>query len=145
MTSHIACNTGRGSGGGRWRPLSVVTCDARTRDSGSHFHANKRLQAHSPAATRPGAESPARAANDPTTGPMTTPRLVAADSHPNALARSWGAMVSATYACATPVVPPPRPWTKRDRNRSQREPANAKIPYAIADAVKPTKIAGRRP
>src|SRR5207253_7577789 len=85
-----------------WRPLALVACDGSTRDSGSHFQANATLHRHSAAATRPGADWPARAANEPTTGPMTTPRLVAADSHPSALARSCGAIVSATYACATP-------------------------------------------
>src|SRR5439155_41194 len=81
------------------------------RDSGSHFQANITLTPHKPAATRPGAISPQRAANEPSAGPTMTPKLVAADSHPSALARSCGAIVSATYACATPVVPPPSPRT----------------------------------
>src|SRR6266480_4906148 len=51
-------------------------------------------------------------------GPMTTPALVAAEIHPSALARSPGAIVSATYACATPVVPPPNPWTIREATSS---------------------------
>src|SRR6266581_6603477 len=55
-------------------------CGEKTRDSGSHFHAKMRFAAHSAAATSPGADSPARAANDPTTGPITTPRLVAAEA-----------------------------------------------------------------
>ena len=76
---------------------------------------------------------------------MTTPRLVAADNHPSAFARSCGAIVSATYACATPVVPPPRPWTKRDTNSSQSDPASPNTTYARVDAVSPTSSAGRRP
>src|SRR5712691_6254159 len=141
----MAFNTGRGSGGGTCRPLAVVACDGSTRDSGSHFQANATLHRHSAAATRPGADWPARAANEPTTGPMTTPRLVAAESQPRALARSCGAIVSATYACATPVVPPPRPWMKRDTNSNQSDPANPKTTYARLDAVSPTSSAGRRP
>src|ERR1041385_8690648 len=133
-TSHIASRTGRGCGGGTCRPLAVVTCVGTTRDSGSHFHANTRLPAHKAAATIPGAQSPARAANEPMTGPMTTPRLVAADSQPSALARSCGTMVSATYAWATPVVPPPRPWTKRETKSSHSDPASPKMKYAAVDA-----------
>src|SRR5436309_11666668 len=144
-TSHSASRTGRGSGGGTWRPLSVVTWEASARDSGSHFQANITLTPHNPAATRPGAISPQRAANEPSAGPTMTPKLVAADSHPSALARSCGAIVSATYACATPVVPPPSPWTKRDTNSSHSEPANPKITYAIAEADTPTSRAGPRP
>src|SRR5881628_976470 len=111
---------------GTCRPLPVVVCEGSTRDSGSHFQANPTLHKHRAAATRPGAACPARAAKEPKTGPITTPRLVAADSQPKALARSWGAIVSATYAWATPVVPPPRPWMKRDTNSNQRVVANPK-------------------
>ena len=85
------------------------------------------MHKHNAAATRPGADAPPRAAKDPRTGPITTPRLVAAESHPSALARSCGAIVSATYACATPVVPPPNPWTKRDTNKSHSDPAKPKM------------------
>src|SRR5256885_7574947 len=141
----MAGSTGRGSGGGTCRPLSVVAWDGSTRDSGSHFQANAMLHRHRAAATRPGAACPARAAKEPTTGPITTPRLVAADSQPKALARSCGAIVSATYAWATPVVPPPRPWMKRDTNSNQSDAANPKTAYAMADAVRPTSNAGRRP
>src|SRR5690349_20799959 len=109
ITSHNASRTGRGLGVATWCPLAVVMCVANTRDSGSHFHAKTRLHRQNVAATRPGADSPKFAANDPIAGPITTPRLVAAESHPSALARSWGAIVSATYAWATPVVPPPSP------------------------------------
>src|SRR5260370_29483730 len=96
ITSHAAARTDRGSGAGLWRPLSVVVYELNARDSGSHFHAKIRLPAHSAAATSPGAHEPARAAKDPTTGPMTTPKLVAADSQPNALARPCAPIVSAT-------------------------------------------------
>jgi hypothetical protein len=61
------------------------------------------------------------------------------------LARSAGAIVSATYACATPVVPPPRPWTKRDANNIHKLVAKPKIAYANAEALSPMIIAGRRP
>src|SRR5260370_35208912 len=96
ITSHTAARTDRGSGAGMWRPLSVVGYELNARDSGSHFHAKIRLPAHTAAATSPGAHEPARAAKDPTTGPRTTPTLVDAASQPNALARSCGAIVSAT-------------------------------------------------
>src|SRR5689334_19922881 len=98
-----------------------------TRDSGSHRHAKMTFRTHKPAATRPGAVAPQRAAIDPSPGPTITPALVAADHQPNALARSWGAIVSATYAWATPVVPPPSPWTKRDAKSNHSELANPKI------------------
>ncbi len=82
----------------------------------------------SAAAARPGPCGPhTLCVTDPSTAPMLTPRLVAADSQPRALARWPGAIVSATYAWATPVVPPPNPWTKRHTNSSQSEPANPKI------------------
>src|SRR5207247_9032468 len=77
-------------------------------------------------------------------GPMTTPALVAADSHPRAFARSAGAMVSATYACATPVAPPPAPWTARDANRSHSPFANPKIRDATPDPASPVISARRR-
>ena len=145
ITSHIASRTGRGSTGGKCRPLAVVTRDSSTRDSGSHFQAKNTLTTHSAAATRPGAVSPACVASEPRAGPTMTPRLVAAESHPKALARSFAGMVSATYACATPVVPPPRPCTNRETKSSHRASANPKIRYARAEAPKPTRIAGRRP
>src|SRR5438270_11995451 len=111
ITSHTASLTGR-SGGGAWRPLGVATWEPR-RDSGNHLHAKMKLPAHRAAATRPGADWPARKATDPTTGPINTPRLVAADSHPSALARSVRAIVAATYPSATPLAPPPHPCPER--------------------------------
>src|SRR6058998_1173076 len=74
------------------------------RDSGSHFHANATLTSTRAAANTPGAASPNRCMNDPIAGPTMTPALVAADSQPSALARSAGTILSATYACRTPVV-----------------------------------------
>src|SRR5579884_716632 len=150
ITSHSAARTGRGSGGtARAAGPSPATAGraagATGRDSGSHFQAKPTLTTHSAAATRPGAVSPQRALNEPSAGPTITPKLVAADSQPSALARSCGSIVSATYACATPVAPPPGPWTNRDRNSSGREPANPKIRYAAAEAARPTSSAGRRP
>ncbi len=76
---------------------------------------------------------------------MITPALVAAESHPNALARSAGGMLSATYACTTPVVPPPSPCTNRERKSSQSEWANPNATYANAELASPTSSAGRRP
>src|SRR5256885_16729334 len=104
----MACSPGRGPGGGTGRPLGLVVCDGRTRDSGSHFQANATLHRHSAAATRPGADWPARAANEPTTGPITTPRLVAGESPPSAFARPGPPLLSAPDACATPVAAAPR-------------------------------------
>src|SRR5206468_5376040 len=141
----LGSRTGRGSRGGAWRPLAVVPSGSTTRDSGNQRQAKITLKAHRPAATRPGTVSPQRAVSDASPGPTMTPALVAADSQPSALARSCGSMVSATYAWATPVVPPPRPCTKRDANSSQRALANPKMTYATADPVRPTNSTGRRP
>src|SRR5437660_9876928 len=86
--------------------------DGATRDSGSHFQANSTLMRTSTAAATPGPRGPhSLCVNDPRTAPILTPRLVAADNHPKARARCVGAIVSATQACATPVVPPPNPCT----------------------------------
>src|ERR1051325_8836388 len=144
-TSQRVCNTGRGCGGGTNVPLAVRKPGSRTRDSGSHRQANTTLMTQRAAATSPGAVSPPRAANEPTAGPTITPALGAAESQPRALARSWGGMVSATYACATPVVPPPSPCTNRDTNNCHSDPAKPKITYAIADALSPPSHAGRPP
>ena len=97
------------------------------------------------AATSPGAWRPKLKAAEPMKGPITTPALVAADSQPSALARSLGSIVSATYACATPVVPPPNPCTMREANSIHKLVAKPKITYANADAPRPMIIAGRRP
>ena len=75
-----------------------VTPACAQRDSGSHFHANATLTKTRALANKPGAASPKRCMNDPIAGPMITPALVAADSHPKALARSRGTIESATYA-----------------------------------------------
>ena len=72
----------------------------------------------------PGAAWPKWAADDPIAGPTITPAEVAAESQPRARARSPGAMVSATYAWATPVVPPPAPCTTRERKSSHTLSAN---------------------
>ena len=87
-------------------------------DSGSHFQAKNTLTRHSAAAIIPGAACPKCAANDPIAGPTMTPAEVAAESQPSARARSAGSTVSATYAWATPVVPPPAPCTTRERKSS---------------------------
>src|ERR1051325_8409225 len=144
-TSQRACNTGRGSGGGTNVPLAVRAPGSRKRDSGSHRQANNTLMTQRAAATSPGAVSPPRAANEPTAGPTITPALAAAESHPRALAGSWGGLVPATSACATPVAPPPSPCTNRDTNNCHSDPAKPKITYAIAEALSPTSSAGRRP
>src|SRR2546430_2374895 len=130
-----------------WRgaPGVRVTPACAQRDSGSHFHANATLTSTSALAKTPGAAAPNRCRNDPNAGPMTTPALVAADSQPSAFARSRGSIVSTTYACTTPVVPPPSPCTNRDRNNSQTVCAKPNTAYAIADVPSPTSNAGRRP
>ena len=45
----------------------------------------------------------------------------------------------------TPTVPPPAPCTMRERNRRNSESAYAKMMYAIAEAPRPIRRAGRRP
>jgi len=92
MTSHNACMTDR-PGGSCW-PLGV--CVWVTRDSGSHRQAKTTLTSMSAAATKPGTSVPKLRATDPMTGPIMTPALVAAEIQPSALARSAGAIVSAT-------------------------------------------------
>src|ERR1700688_1764430 len=85
---------------------------ARTRDSGSQRHANAMLSSTNVAAASPGPRGPhTLCVTDPNIAPILTPRLVAADSQPSALARWAGAIVSATYAWATPVVAPPKACT----------------------------------
>ena len=85
------------------------------------------------------------AAKEPITGPIMMPADVAAESHPRARARSSGRTVSATYAWATPVVPPPAPWMMREANSSHTLVASPKTVYAAADAKSPISSAGRRP
>src|SRR5918995_1638082 len=85
------------------------------RDSGSHLHAKKMLIRQRVAATSPGAAWPKCAEKEPIAGPTMTPADVAAESQPSARARLAGSTVSATYAWATPVVPPPAPCTTRER------------------------------
>src|ERR1041385_927994 len=130
-----------------WRtPPASGAAGVWTRDSGSQRHANAMLSSTSAAAARPGPRGPhTRWVTDPNTAPMLTPRLVAADSQPSALARCAGAIVSATYAWATPVVPPPKPWTKRETKSSHSDPASPKMKYAAVDAASPASSAGRRP
>ena len=50
------------------------------------------------AAARPGPAVPNAIADDPITGPIATPALVAAESQPSAFVRSSGFVASATYA-----------------------------------------------
>src|SRR5438105_13766516 len=101
ITSHTASLTGR-SGGGAWRPLGAATWEPR-RDSANHLHAKMKLPAHRATATRPGADWPARKATDPTTGPINTPTLAAADSQPSPSARALAPTVSPPYASPTPL------------------------------------------
>ena len=81
----------------------------------------------------------------PMAGPIATPALVAAETHPSDLARSSGFVASATYAWTTPTVPPPAPCTRRQRSSSSSECAKAKTTYASTDAPSPIISAGRRP
>ena len=53
---------------------------------------------HSPAAISPGAGRPHVEAAEPNSGPIITPTFVAAESHPNPLARFFGSTTSDTYA-----------------------------------------------
>src|SRR5687768_7923169 len=93
----------------------------------------------------PGYWAPKRALNELMIGPIAIPALVAADSHPSALARSLDFTVSVTYACATPVVPPPAPCTTRERRSAQIFDAKAKTRNAATDPASPIRSAGRRP
>src|SRR6185437_16976279 len=88
-------------------------------DSVRSRHAKAMFSTHSTAASNPGACDPHLVVSEPKSGPSTTPRLVAAESHPSPLARFFGSTLSATYAWITPVVPPPAPCTSRDTSSSQ--------------------------
>ena len=90
----------------RGRDTRVALSIVGLRDSGNHLQAKTTLVRQSAAAINPGSAWPKLAAEEPMSGPTMTPADVAAESHPSARARSAGATVSATYACATPVVPP---------------------------------------
>ena len=80
------------------------------RDSTRKRAAKTATRSASAAAARPGAVRPPRLIiADPNAGPATAPRLVTAESQPRLLVRSSGAEASATYACTTPMVPPPAP------------------------------------
>ena len=115
-TTHAECQIG----------FLSLTGAPGLRDSTSQRHANAMLTRQSAAAISPGTSCPKWVANDPMTGPSMTPSALAAESQPSALARSDALMVSPTYACTTPVVPPPAPWMSRERKRSQSVPENAK-------------------
>src|SRR5690349_11929290 len=110
-------------------PAGPSGCERfRVRAAVSDVHANNTLTTTSTAVSSPGPRAPPSLwVKEPSTAPMLTPRLVAADNQPNARARCAGGMVSATYACATPVVPPPNPCTMRHTNNNQRVLANPNI------------------
>jgi hypothetical protein len=82
---------------------------------------------------------------EPNAGPATAPKLVTAESQPRLLVRCSGGETSATYACTTAIVPPPRPWTMRASSSAATESAAAKSRYAAAVTRSPARIAGRRP
>ena len=79
--------------------------------------------AASPGAVRP----PTLIIAEPNAGPATAPRLVTAESQPRLFVRSSGDEASATYACTTPMVPPPAPCTSRESSRTHTDPAKAKM------------------
>ncbi len=79
--------------------------------------AKTRFSRHSAAATNPGAMwPPIRNAHDPMAGPIMKAAPEAAESQPSTCARRSGAVVSATYAWATAIVPPEAPCTRREMN-----------------------------
>jgi hypothetical protein len=79
------------------------------------------------AAARPGARRPPRLIMaEPKAGPATAPMLVTTESQPRLLVRCFGFDTSATYACTTPMVPPPVPWISRDTSSATIDPAKAK-------------------
>src|SRR3989304_9681875 len=63
-------------------------------DSGRSFQAQTRFTKQRPAARRPGVWGPRSHTAEPTTGPLLPPVLVAAESQPSALARSFGSTES---------------------------------------------------
>ena len=116
-----------------WRALVVegAACDPdgpSWRDSPRKRAANPATASASAAAASPGAPFPPMLIiTDPKAGPATAPRLVTAESQPRLLVRCSGGEASATYACTTPIVPPPNPCTRRDRRSTDSDPANAKM------------------
>ncbi len=67
---------------------------------------------------------PSDTMSDPNAGPATAPRLVIAESQPRLLVRCYREETSAAYACTTPMVPPPMPWTMRASRSVSPERAN---------------------
>src|SRR5215203_1545071 len=98
-----------------WRGLVLegVAWDPVVRewyDSARKRAAKPATRSASTAAPIPGAALPPMLIiTDPNAGPATAPRLVTAESQPRLLVRSSGGEASATYACTTPIVPPPNP------------------------------------
>src|SRR6267378_1668117 len=88
-----------------------TACEADSRssfDSARNAQAKRLASAHNAADARPGACGPHRLDRaEPSAGPAMAPRLVTAESQPSPLTRSSGRLESATYACTTPMVPPP--------------------------------------
>src|SRR3989304_1623460 len=76
------------------RPPPAVDFVAGAFDSGRSFQAHTRFTKQRPAARRPGVWGPRSHTADPTTGPIMTPVLVAAESPPSAFARSFGSTES---------------------------------------------------
>src|SRR3954453_8273139 len=115
-----------------WRGL-VVEGAADPVDRGWYDSTRKRAakpatSSASAAAPIPGAALPPKLIiADPNAGPATAPRLVTAESQPRLLVRSSGDDASATYACTTPIVPPPNPCTRRERSSTGTDPAKPKM------------------
>src|SRR5687768_12491268 len=75
-------------------PVVVTSCD-----SSRNIQAKPITVKHSTAAPSPGALRPPICTRmDPIAGPTTAPRLVAAESQPSVLARSFESLMSAQYA-----------------------------------------------
>src|SRR5919106_543804 len=72
------------------RSRRAFAFDAAPCDSVRNREANAMLSRHRPAAIRPGACRPHADAAEPSSGPIITPTLVAAESHPSPLARFFG-------------------------------------------------------
>src|SRR3954447_14468192 len=130
----------REAGSCQWERTRPIACRGLVLEGGADpvagsWYDSTRNRAEKPAtrtasaaAPVPGAALPPRLIiTDPNAGPATAPKLVTAESQPRLLVRSSGEDASATYACTTPIVPPPSPCTRRERSSTGTDPAKPKM------------------
>ena len=138
--------------GSNWGGTALRTVASGCFDSPRTRSATSSAVSDSDPATMPGSRLPAMPCFDPTCasapesgGPRMKPMPNAAPMRPMPLARSSCVVVSAMYACAVPMFPPPAPAITREANSRVRLRENAKRKYPRQLAVRLMRITGRRP